>query len=370
MTQNYAEYETKLDAYYYDKKRSITMVVIKIRNKRTAIQLPLKELLCDKRALSTMHPIDLCIIGIISNRASQGKINKNEHHISITDDFFMEKLTPMLEIVGRNYTGAEEIISLKLNPLNTIIQISSVELYDNKSLINAMKYLDSISVGYSIGESTDFAQEKITRSNNNFSSVLCIGNSFLLSVMILSTLMIVKPIYIQILWVHLRLHGEILFLPLIFFIQNFLYEMSDASSANKFMIATLSSLVIFFIYFGFVSNLPYPKNNFQTMEFNILHHALISEKPIYILSLTLTIIINIFTFEILGQFYRKFNLSVKYIFINCTYVTLFFWISIVICNATNQPYYTATNYVYSIFAILTITSVFYITSKCFNFARN
>ena len=61
-------YTTKLDSYYYDNKRHVIVLVLKIRFKRAVLHVPLDRMLQDKKALSNMHPIDLCIIGVLANQ--------------------------------------------------------------------------------------------------------------------------------------------------------------------------------------------------------------------------------------------------------------------------------------------------------------
>ena len=118
------EYKTKLDSYFYDNNLSTTIVVLRIRNKRALCQISIEELLNNKQILSALHPIDLCIVGVLASTSIKFSENQPYKLVPAPDNFSMIKLPPIIEIVSRNYSGEEEIITLRLKSVNRKIQIT------------------------------------------------------------------------------------------------------------------------------------------------------------------------------------------------------------------------------------------------------
>lgn len=101
----YTEYTTKLDSYYYDEKLSTTTVVLKIRNKRAVCHLSIQDVLHHKEVLSTLHPIDLCIIGVLANTNPLDIKNDKHNPALVLDNYLMDSTQPNLRRDVRRRLG-------------------------------------------------------------------------------------------------------------------------------------------------------------------------------------------------------------------------------------------------------------------------
>ena len=351
----YLEYSTKLDAYYYDQKRKTTVVVLKIRNKRAIYHVSMSELLENKLALSNLHPLDLCIIGVLASTSSNSSMDSHHNVVSITDDCLMTKIAPLLEIIGRDYTEQGEIIILKIKPLNKVIKMTVADLYNNKKLINALKYQDALSLGYSVGYSSHCLEEKIIRSGNEYRSIRCLINGLFLSALIISMLMIDQCIAFPVLNYPIKITVPILLLPFLILMQNIIFQKHEAKDLNKLLVSTVLTLLVFLLYFDFIVHLAYPAHDPTTLAFTNLYLTITKEPPIFLLSFITTALANIYIYDSINKWLEKKSTIVKEILIRCSCLSIFFLISILLCFIFNEPYYLLIDYFYSLICIILVT---------------
>lgn len=351
------EYETKLDSYYYDQKLRTIIIALKIRNKRSIYYLPIQKLLRNEIALNSLHPIDLCVIGVLANTSPAALQNSQGNLAPPRLDFLsMVKTAPLLEIISHDYSGNEEVLVLKLKSSNKIARITITELCKNKNLISALRYQDALSLGYSISDPACFLQ-KNTELYRSYSMFTCIKNGLFLSLLLLSMLMLCKPIALSILGYEANLKGEILILPFLFQTLNAVLETHGTANTNKLILATMFVLITFLMYFGFITTLPYSANDTITISFNTLYYTLTSQPPLYILSFFATSIIKIYTSRFTNRKLKKFHPIVKSNLADYFYISIFFIISAIFCLLLNQTTYLLVNYFYSILVISCISSI-------------
>lgn len=151
------EYYLKLDGYYFCDQKKCTVVVLRIRNKRTSETSPVLELVNDKNYLKEIHPFDAFIIGVLSNNERNGIIDKNclnFRNMNRTKDYYCNtKFSPVLEVIGAYYNEHNvKITILKSKFLNKQIEVSSTELCNNQYLIHSIDSLQALAVGYETSE--------------------------------------------------------------------------------------------------------------------------------------------------------------------------------------------------------------------------
>lgn len=360
--QTELEYATKLSAYYFDAKRETTYVILKIRNKRAVSHLSIHDVLKNKEALDSLHPIDLCIIGVLANKNSKDTVS--EKPTILPDDFLMMKIPPVIEIICRDYQDGHEIYTLELKQINKKIKITPSELYENQDLLNALKYQDALALGYSIGEPPQFLNKKISRSDIFSDIGSFILNNVFVAFLILSIIVISKKIEISFFDIHFNIDSEIIFFSFLISIMSFCIEKQGISNAYKLFTTSIVSLLIFILYFGVICKLAFPTNNQQTIAFNNLYHFIRNN------SLNYTVCI-IFTFFIMTSnflsFKEKLNISTvnRNIYLMLIYISIFFIFSKFISLFLGKSSYSLIEYVYSI----SISIVFFWIFNKLIFAR-
>jgi uncharacterized membrane protein (GlpM family) len=317
------EYTTKLDSYYYDRKVCKTILILKIRNKRVISRLSVQEVLTDKAILRNLHPIDLCIIGVLANLSSDMLQDaNNETPVPVSDDFLMTKVNPLLEIVGRNYAEEEELISLKLKPLNKTIIISASELYQNKKLINALKYQDAISLGFSVSIPHEFLQKNTMRPNNKKTS-LCLMNGFFLMTLVVSVLLLGRVFPFDLFGSRFIIKGEILLMPVAFFLQYIIVKENGLNNAKQILLGIMLSLIAFILYFRFIVKLPYFFNDHITMAFHNLYHSVTSHPSNYLFCFLIATIANLYSSNLIINALKDLNPIRKNLLIGCIFGATF-----------------------------------------------
>lgn len=285
------EFITKLDSYYYDKKLNTTMLVLKIRNKRVKSEVTIKDILHNKDALINLHPIDLCVIGILANELPINFKDGIVNIVTIPNNFTMLKVTPLLEIVGREFTGLTEKILLKINNTDKIVTIAVPELLKNKKLISALQYQDALSLGLSIARHDDIP--KFFIALDHYNKDLCIKSCLLLCIFILSILCVNKKINYTFGAYQARLAIEILFLPILFWLQNSICHKLSLQQCNNFFMVLTGIAVILLSYFLLITQLPYSIHDINTMAFNNWFIVVNNIRCGYIIGFICSAVINI-----------------------------------------------------------------------------
>ncbi|HLB56759.1 MAG TPA: hypothetical protein VJK30_05470 [Coxiellaceae bacterium] len=152
------EYYLKLDGYYFCKKLNQTIVIIRVRNKRTIEKISVKKAIGDKSLVKELHPADACIIGMLAN-------NERNNVVDTSCDGWQKmkrfkqlccfvKSNPILNISRKYFDrGGQEITVLRSSCLDKEIEIPTVELFKNEALLYALDTFQAVSIGYDASES-------------------------------------------------------------------------------------------------------------------------------------------------------------------------------------------------------------------------
>lgn len=350
-------YTTKLDSYYYDNKRHVIVLVLKIRFKRAVLHVPLDRMLQDKKALSNMHPIDLCIIGVLANQTPGQSQNNINNLITVADDFLMMKIQQTLEIKKRDFTGVDEKITLNLTPLNREITISASELYKNKKLMHALKYHDAIALGYTIKDPNNFLKEGVVKTDNSYRTDACILNGLFFCILLISTFLLGSNIKIDFLWLQLYIKGEILLLPLLFILKNQIIKINGFKNDVLFFFCTILALSLFISYYSNITKLPFPANS-ATEDFNSLYYSITNHPPKFFICLIFTVMTINCLVPYMSQNVRTNVSKFKGGFISCSYISVFFLSSLSYCLIMKEDTYSIIDFGYSLVLTALITLLF------------
>ena len=152
------EYYLKLDGYYFCKKLNQTIVIIRVRNKRTIEKISVKKAIRDKNLVKELHPADACIIGMLAN-------NERNNIADTSCDGWQKmkrfkqlccfvKSNPILNISRKYFDRCgQEITVLHASCLDKEIEIPTIELFKNEALLYALDTFQAVSVGYDASES-------------------------------------------------------------------------------------------------------------------------------------------------------------------------------------------------------------------------
>ncbi len=352
-----SEYALKLDYFYYDDKKSSIIVVIKIRNKRVTYNSPIQKILSDKQALSSLHPIDLCILGILYNSTALISRDNKSNLARIIDGFHMAKIAPFLQVIGRENLNEDEVITLKLKHINKITHISVIELYKNKNLINALQYQDAISLGCSLSNFDKLLYEQITQKKDNYQIKYCLINGIYLSALILSILLSSELLKISVLNYQLEFRAEILFLPFIILLQNEIRKTHGIKFANILFMTIIGCQIIFIGYFGIIAKLPCPESNFITDVFNNFYKIMITHSWLFIVNIYAAWLLFYLIYSVTHNLFKKRMDNQVMIVID---LVIFFTISLIVSSLTNNLTYSSSCIGYSI--LIMIATRFFIFS--------
>ena len=127
------EFDLKIDSYYFDVKLNQIIVIIKIKNKRYFQKFQLDEILINQQLLQILHPIDLCLLGVLAN---MNKTQLDSQPIIAPDLIVLIKLSSFLKISEISYNeNGEEIAIITPIFINRPIKINFTNLYKQKELL-------------------------------------------------------------------------------------------------------------------------------------------------------------------------------------------------------------------------------------------
>ncbi|HHF7375591.1 hypothetical protein [Legionella bozemanae] len=347
--KNLKEYATKLDGYYFDKNLKQTILVLKIRNKRTIFHISIKEIFTYKEYLSTLHPIDLCIIGILANEKNIESTAKDYKFITVPDSYLMVRIQPFLEIQGRQFQGSSEIIKLKVKNIDKKISVSAKELFNNKKLISALQYQDALSLGFSLSASETDTSQIIMRKRATYSYFQTIQNSIFLTFFFLSILLVGQSFLVQ----EINFHGEILFLPFLILLFSHINDNLFLWESNKILMIVIIIVIAFMLYFSWIIELPFPYDDHKVDAFRMLHHIIMNNSIKFIFPFVLSSIADTFIKRIPKKisFYsqnRLFSINM--------YTCLFFISAFCISHILNISSYSIVDFIYTIISLFVLSS--------------
>lgn len=332
-------------------------MVLKIRFKRAVLHVPLNRMLLHKKALSKMHPIDLCIIGVLANQTPGQSQNNMNNLITVADDFLMMKIQQTLEIKKRDFTGVDEKITLNLTLLNREITISASELYKNKKLMHALKYHDAIALGYTIKDPNDFLKECVVKTDISYRTDSCILNGLFFCVLLISTLLLGRTIKIDFFWLQLYIEGEILLLPLLFILKNQIIKFNGFKNGVLLFSCTILALSLFISYYSNITKLPFPTNS-TTEDFNSLYYSITNHPPKFFICLIFTVMTINNLVPYMSHKLRTNISKFKGGFISCSYIFVFFFSSLSYCLIMKEDTYSIIDFGYSFVLTALITLLF------------
>jgi hypothetical protein len=156
-SDGFYEYYLKLDGCYYSTWKKCVIAVVRVRNKRIADKIPIREIVNDKEYITQLHPLDACLIGIFANNERNGIIDKNisgQKMHRLKEYKCNVKSEPILQIRDKYIDQSEkETVVLYSKILNKSVNISINELFKNQALLYAIGSNQAISIGYDVSES-------------------------------------------------------------------------------------------------------------------------------------------------------------------------------------------------------------------------
>ncbi len=157
-TKQKKEYLLKVDGYFYCQKENTIMVILQVRNKRIIDTIAISEAVNDNTLINELHPLDACIIGILSNNARNGVFDKRnsgwQNMKRLNHNCCFIKNKPVLQVVGHHFNShGNEMTVLKCLYLNKEIIIPTIDLSNNPALLYALDSSQAVSIGYDASES-------------------------------------------------------------------------------------------------------------------------------------------------------------------------------------------------------------------------
>ena len=271
------EFDLKIDSYYFDVKLNQIIVIIKIKNKRYFQKFQLDEILINQQLLQILHPIDLCLLGVLAN---MNKTQLDSQPIIAPDLIVLIKLSSFLKISEISYNeNGEEIAIITPIFINRPIKINFTNLYKQKELLNAIKYSDAIKIG------TYLTFDNVVREKLkiNYLNLYLINIHFIL--LLISCLLQNMKLNISLFTVR----GSLVILPFIIYIQNYIIVHFINKNFLEFNFILLS---LFFIYLEIISKID-------------LTHTII-----YILDLLVCCMLHVLIIQHMHKFYEFISVGV------------------------------------------------------------
>ncbi|WP_131783629.1 hypothetical protein [Legionella gresilensis] len=352
IKNNQEKYTIKIDGYYYDKKEKATKLILKIRNKRAVSGVLIKDLLKEKKALTHLSPIDLCIIGILFNNFSGKRVKENRDYISISDNFLTHKLNSFLKIVGRNFSGKEEILRVRIQGVEKEILLPASELFRNQKILAALQYQDALSIGFSLsGENLKGEILRKDKFNITWSFYIGIFLSSIFTSILLSSLNIPFHIF----QTAFEVKGEIIMLP--FVISSFfeIIRRLDQKETNNIILCSLIVLITFITYYYLIVNLPLVEGDRKALAFNNLYIEIITSNVItFIISINCSNLLFIYIKKLRQKLYNSnFNRILFY----HLYLYSFFMFYIPLNLIFYQNEFFLINYLYCSISIIILAGL-------------
>ncbi len=337
------EYNVKLDSYYYDRAQKKTIVVIRVRHKRTTYKMPINHLLGNKKMLSCMHPVDIFIVGILMS--SPTTMQQDSNIFNISDDFIMTKMEPLLEVISRDFNNNEEMVTFRLKMSGKSVAIKSSELTTNNKILNAIKYQDALSLGVSAGYDS-YHSMTFVKDLYDFKSYFLINNSIFIAFIFLSVFLSNNIFYLHIFQFTLPIHGYTIFLPAIFMTMTNIIKTESTNDANAFFMVPLCMVAICFMYYYFIVNMPVPEGDIRANQFNKFFNSIQENSFCYIISLaSLFFLSTVFSDNAFSMLFAS-RRSIYFFIRNCLTISIFFVVFEFVSKITMRGNIFKCDYIY------------------------
>ncbi len=315
------EYNVKLDSYYYDRAQKKTIAVIRVRHKRTTYKMPINSLLNNKKILSSMHPVDIFIVGVLMS--SPTTMQQDSHIFNISDDFIMTRMEPLLEVISRDFNNNEEMVTFRLKISGKSVAIKSSELTTNNKILNAIKYQDALSLGVSAGYDS-YHSPTFVKDLYDFKNYYCINNGIFIASIFLSVFLSNNIFYLHIFQFTLPIHGYTIFLPSIFMTMTNIIKTESTNDANAFFMVSLCMVIICFVYYYFIVNMPIPESDIKANQFDKFFNSIQKNSFCYLISLaSLFFLSTIFSDSAFSMLFSS-RRSIYFFIRNCLTISFFF----------------------------------------------
>jgi hypothetical protein len=269
-------YPIKIDSYFLCTKTNEIKLNIKFKNKRSIVCILLQDLL--KKNLynftQNLHPTDICIISILSNRSDLLSITSLPS--SIRDDNIMFKINNHIRIVNQDFSSNEKNILLKVQGSDSTIRLSAADFFQNMDLLNALDFQDAFIIGANI------EQEYITTIINHrrkFNILTGIVISLYCAFFIIYLLSTNEDIYIL---SNNKISISIICIPLIMSLLAYIINTLSYDSCKFLLKWHLISTLIFMSYIFFITSLPYNTSSHSIISMNNLFNKVELHYPITI----------------------------------------------------------------------------------------
>lgn len=290
-------YPIKIDSYFLCKKTNKIKLNIKFKNKRSIVCIYLQDLL--KKNLSefadNLHPIDICIISILSNRPDLFKIT----HIplSLKDNNTTHKIKNFIKIVDHDFSSNEKNISLRVAGSDNVYNISASEFTYNKNLLNALNFQDAFIVG---SHMEDQHIDRIITYRQKFNILNGIVISLFCAIFSIYLLSSNENIYIS----NDKISISIIYIPFMMYLLAYIINTCPYAHCKILFKWHLISTLIFMSYIFFITYLPYNGNNNSIIDMNNLFTKVELHYPItmFIFYLTAFICLEINNKKIVSKY--------------------------------------------------------------------
>lgn len=326
------QFELKIDSYFYDNKSNKIILIIRLRNKRYIQKMFLDDIINDSVILNNLHPIDVCLIGVIYTHLTE---LKNESLIIKAPEFIeLLKITPCLKILETTYNdnNEEEFI---ISPLfyNKKLKVTAEDIYKKIYLFNGINSNDALQIGCALKQ---LPTNTLLHVENKL--IFTTGIYFIFLV-ISSFLVNIKIDFVN----GLSFSIDIIFLPIILIMQEIMLK-----SKIKFLLLFASQILtwLFYLYYGFIVWLPIKQSDVNGYMFNKLYYNNISQTFFYLISLMVISFLQVYMLK---------NDKQK-IFFPIVLTSCFFLSSTILQVTTGCTRYMLQDYIYFFIAL----SVFYI----------
>ncbi|WP_071513636.1 hypothetical protein [Francisella sp. TX07-6608] len=247
-------YPFKLDSYYKNKKTNEVYCRFRVRNKRTHFTLSMSEINKDLKITENLHPMDVCIIGILRTNPGYFEIYDNNFD-SFNNDHLFERLNTNLDIIDCDYHNS--ILTLKNK--DKIIKISFDDLFRISSILGLIKPNDALLLGSMISLS-DQKYENIFSKREKVDLYKLFLVSFFIAVVMLTVICAKRIIY--------DINFEVIACPFICLNYIGLRRVFNTYDLDKIIKTIVIAVFIFVMYFNLIVHLPYNSKYLPVELFN------------------------------------------------------------------------------------------------------
>lgn len=245
------EYGLKVDSYYYDEFENQTKIVIRFRHKRSVFTMPINKIIKNNRLLNGLHPHDVLLLGILSIPNTVGK-HSNEP-VQIKDDLNMVRISPLIEMLGSSYSGGSECISFRIKGSDRVIDVLANEVLKQKNIASAIGYHDTLSLGASLGNNTEFLKSEFIGKSFKYRFDVLLPNAMILVLIMIAILFSGKNLEASFLGINIAFDKSIVLIPYILWLSLSSFKKWNKKHALLLFASILFGGIVFVGYYYLMS---------------------------------------------------------------------------------------------------------------------